>query len=76
MEGLNNLVKNEPVLISGLIQAILGLLLAFGISVSDEQIGAIMAATAIVLAILARIFVTPTHQIPEPAPEPPGPTVL
>lgn len=57
-----DIIRNEPVLIQGLIQAVLGLLLAFGISVTDEQIGAIMAATAVVLAILARMFVTPTNK--------------
>lgn len=59
-----NIIKNEPVLIQGLIQAVLGLLLAFGVSLSDEQVGSIMAITAVVLAILARMFVTPTNKLP------------
>jgi hypothetical protein len=67
----SNILKNEPVLITGFIQAVLGLLLAFGISVSDEQVGAIMAATAILLALLARAFVTPTNKVP-PVVEPPA----
>ena len=70
MPGLANLLKNEPVLIVGLIQAVLGLLLAFGISVTDEQIGAIMAVTAVILAIVARILVTPNNKL-EPEPTPP-----
>jgi hypothetical protein len=61
------IIKNEPVLIQGLIQAVLGLLLAFGISVSDEQIGSIMAVTAVILAIIARMVVTPTNKLPAPA---------
>jgi hypothetical protein len=68
---ITNLIKNEPVLITGLIQAILGMLLAFGISVTDEQIGSIMAVSAIGLALLARAFVTPTNKTHTPVVEPP-----
>lgn len=69
-----DIFKNEPVLIQGLVQAVLGLLLAFGISVSDEQIGAIMAITAVVLALVARMLVTPTNKttvVEPPATSPP-----
>lgn len=54
-----NIIKNEPVLIQGLVQAILALFLAFGLNLSDEQVASIMAVTAVVLAIVARMFVTP-----------------
>jgi len=63
-----NMIKNEPVLITGLVQAVLGLLLAFGVSLSDEQVGSIMAITAVVLAILARMFVTPVDKAPSETP--------
>ena len=67
------IVKNEPVLIQGLIQAVLGLLLAFGIDLTDAQTGSIMAITAVILAIAARMFVTPNNKVPD---TPPGePTV-
>jgi hypothetical protein len=68
-----NVLRNEPVLISGLVQAVIGLLLAFGVDLTNEQVGSIMALTAVVLAILARMFVTPTAGDPPPAPaeEPP-----
>lgn len=69
------IVKNEPVLIQGLIQAILGLLLAFGISLSDAQTGSIMAVVAVILAIIARMFVTPNNKIGAPPIEPTDPTV-
>ena len=62
------IVKNEPVLIQGLIQAILGLLLAFGISLSDAQTGSIMAVVAVILAIVARMFVTPNNKLPDTPP--------
>ena len=54
-----NVLKHEPVLIQSLVQVILGLFLAFGVDISNEAVGAIMAATAVVLAILTRMFVTP-----------------
>ena len=52
-------LSNEPVLVSGAVQAALGLALAFGLKLSIEQTGAIMAATAAVLAIACRGRVTP-----------------
>lgn len=58
-----NVVKNEPVLIQSLVQAILGLVLAFGVDLSNEQTGSIMAVVAVILAIIARMFVTPTSKI-------------
>ena len=58
-----NVVKNEPVLIQSLVQAILGLFLAFGVDLSNEQTGSIMAVVAVILAIVARMFVTPTNKL-------------
>jgi hypothetical protein len=54
-----NVIRNEPVLIIGLVEAILGLFLAFGVDISNEAVGAIMAVTTVILAIIARMFVTP-----------------
>jgi hypothetical protein len=74
-----NVVKNEPVLIQSLVQAILGLFLAFGVNLSNEQTGSIMAVVAVILAIVARMFVVPTNKIngttPPPADVPPEPAV-
>jgi uncharacterized membrane protein YgaE (UPF0421/DUF939 family) len=58
-----NVVKNEPVLIQSLVQAVLGLFLAFGVNLSNEQTGSIMAVVAVILAIIARMFVTPTNKV-------------
>ena len=55
-------VQSEPVLVTGAVQAILGLLLAFGVKLSQEQVGAILAATAALLALLLRGKVTPTNR--------------
>ena len=61
-----NVVKNEPVLIQSLVQAVLGLFLAFGVNLSNEQTGSIMAVVAVILAIVARMFVTPNGKVPPP----------
>lgn len=56
-------VRNEPVLVTGAVQAILGLLLAFGLDLSNEQTASIMVATAAALAFVARSKVTPTESL-------------
>lgn len=63
-----NILKNEPALLSGLVQAVLGLLLAFGVSLSDEQVGSVMAVTAVILAIVVRMVVTPTNKLQDTTP--------
>jgi ABC-type xylose transport system permease subunit len=63
-------LRNEPALIGGLVTAILGLLLAFGVDLSNEQVGSIMAVTGVIIAILVRLFVTPTNKLPEVEPPP------
>lgn len=55
-------LQKEPALVAGAVQALLGLLLAFGVKLSQEQVGAIMACTAALLALLVRGKVTPTNQ--------------
>lgn len=57
-------IKNEPAVIAGVVQAVLGLLLAFGVDLTTEQNVAIMAVTAALLALLVRSQVTPTRRIP------------
>lgn len=52
-------IRNEPVLVTALMQAALGLLLAFGLDLSNEQVGSIMAVTAAGLAFVARSRVSP-----------------
>jgi len=69
-----NVLRNEPVLIQSLVQAILGLFLAFGVDISHEAVGAIMATTAVLLAILTRMFVTPIPPTTGPPAAPITPT--
>lgn len=61
-----NIIKNEPVLISGFIATVLALFLAFGVNLSTDQIGAIMAVVTAGLAIVARTFVTPVNKLTTP----------
>jgi hypothetical protein len=60
MEGFMwALIKQEPVLFQGLIQAALSLSIAFGTDLSGEKIGAILAFTAALLSFVTRTQVTP-----------------
>ena len=52
-------LKREPALISGLVAAAIALVTAFGLELSNEQVGVTMAVTAAVLAIVTRQSVTP-----------------
>lgn len=52
-------IRNEPALVIGAVQAILALVIAFGFDLSNEQVGAILAVTAALLALVTRSRVTP-----------------
>jgi hypothetical protein len=54
-----SLVKNEPVLFQGVIQAALALAVAFGSNLDAAQIGAILAFSAAILSFATRTHVTP-----------------
>lgn len=58
---MNKLLGREPALILGAVQAVIALAIAFGLDLSVEQTGAILAATAAVLAVIVRSQVTPTR---------------
>ena len=60
-------IRREPALIAGLIQAVLALLVAFGLSLSAEQTASILAVTAALLAVLTRAQVTPYADVVERA---------
>lgn len=60
MSEFLKLIRREPALVGGVVQALLALLLAFGVPLSDEQVGAILALSAAVLAFVVRRKVTPT----------------
>ncbi len=50
----------EPVLILAVVQAVLGLIAAFGLDLTAEQVAAVMAVTAALLGFVARSRVSPT----------------
>ena len=59
-----NIVRTQPALITSTVAAVLVLLVAFGVPVSDDQKAAVLGITGAVLALLAglttRALVTPT----------------
>jgi hypothetical protein len=64
---MKTLWNREPVAILAVLQTILALVITFGIELSAEQVGAITAAAAAVLGLVARSQVSPTPPVPPPA---------
>ena len=62
-------LKNEPALIVGFVQAMLAVAVSFGLDLSVEQVGAIVAASAAVTSILLRQQVSPTSALPALEPQ-------
>lgn len=53
-------IQNEPALALGVVQAVIALAVGFGLPVTPEQVGLIVAFTAAVLSWVTRSNVTPT----------------
>jgi hypothetical protein len=53
------ILGREPALIAGLINAGIALAITFGLHLTQEQVGAIMAFTNLALAVIVRQVVTP-----------------
>lgn len=53
--------KREPALWLGLVNTVLALVLSFGIKLTSEQIGAILAVTSALFAVITRQAVTPIN---------------
>ena len=49
----------EPAMVLALVQAVIALVVAFGLQLAPDQIGAILAVTAVVLGLITRSQVTP-----------------
>lgn len=54
-------IRREPALILGLVQAVIALVVAFGLELTGEQTAGIVAVTAAILALVVRSQVTPTE---------------
>lgn len=63
MNPIKNLILTEPVLVAGVIEAAIVLVAAFGLSLSGDQIAAIMGFTSMFLAAVARAFTTPAAEV-------------
>ena len=53
------IVGREPAMVLALVQAAIALVVAFGLSLAPDQIGAILAVTAVILGLITRSKVTP-----------------
>ena len=66
MKSIFTLIRSEPAVITGLVVAVITLVVAFGIPISDDQRSAIVGLVGAVLAILGggvvRSQVTPTNK--------------
>lgn len=49
----------EPAMVLALVQAVLVLVVAFGLNLGPDQIGAILAVTAVILGLVTRSRVSP-----------------
>jgi len=49
----------EPTMVLALVQAVIALVVAFGLSLAPDQIGAILAVTAVILGLVTRSRVSP-----------------
>lgn len=52
-------LKSEVPLLLGLVQAVLALVIAFGVDLTSAQTGAVLAVSAAVLAVVTRSQVSP-----------------
>ena len=50
----------EPAMVLALVQAVLALVVAFGLNLAPDQIGAILAVTAVILGLITRSRVSPS----------------
>lgn len=55
------ILGREPVMFYALVQTVLALIVAFGLDLTPEQTGAILAVTAALLGLIARSKVTPVE---------------
>lgn len=54
MKNILERIKNEPALAIGLVSSVISLILAFGVELSEKQVGGIMAVVVAVLALVTR----------------------
>lgn len=60
MEGWKR-IFNEPILLGGVVRAVIYMLMAFGVGISTEQLAAVMTVVETILLLVTRAYVTPNH---------------
>ena len=65
MSTILDRVRREPALVSGLASAVIALAVSFGLDWTAEQVGAVMAVVAAILAVFTRQQVTPVVDVVE-----------
>lgn len=63
IDRVKDVISNEPILITGFVEALIVLLVAFGLELSPEQIGAILGFVTIITSVIGRAFVTPVSKM-------------
>lgn len=59
MEDNGTILGREPAMVLAFVQAVIVLAVTFGLQLTTEQTGAILALTAVVLGLITRSQVTP-----------------
>jgi hypothetical protein len=62
--------KREPALFYGVVNAAIALAVSFGLDLKPDQIGALLAVTSALLALLTRTQMTANVKLPGPTPDP------
>jgi len=65
MSKIFDLIKAEPAMTLGTIQAGIALLLTFGVNLTNDQQGSIIAFLSLLIALITRSQVTPNHVVAE-----------
>lgn len=65
MNGLKRLIQNEPTMLVGFINAVMALLVLYGVDMTDEQSAGIIVVVNMALAIANRMMVTPVTRVNE-----------
>ena len=65
MNTILDRIRREPALVTGLVGAVIALGVSFGLELSGEQTGAIMALVSAILAVVTRQQVTPYTNVVE-----------
>jgi len=63
--GFKNAASKEPVAFVAVAEAALAVAISFGLDLTGQQVGALMALVAVVGGLLARHFVSPTVSVSE-----------